>query len=37
MSANDMLGQWDVHGVSATDPRLRQWISPRMPKDVGML
>ena len=38
MSATDMLGHWDVHGLSATDPRPRQWICIHtMPKDVGML
>ena len=30
-------GHWDVHGLSATDPRLRQWSSVcTIPKDVGM-
>ena len=38
MSATDSEGYWDVHGLSATDPRQRQWISKQrtMPKDVGM-
>ena len=27
MSATDTLGYWDVSGLSATDPRPRQWIS----------
>ena len=37
MSATDMLGYWDVCGLSAIDPRPRQWISIcTMPKDVGM-
>ena len=37
MSATDTLGHQDVHGLSAIDPRPRQWISVRtMPKDVGM-
>ena len=37
MSATDMLGQWAVHGLSAKDPLLRQWICIRTkPKDVGM-
>ena len=35
MSATDALGYWDVRGLSATDPRPRQWISVRT-KDVGM-
>ena len=26
MSDTDTLGHQDVHGLSATDPRLRQWI-----------
>ena len=38
MSATDTLGHWDVHGLSAIDPCLRQWICVcTMPKDVGML
>ena len=38
MSSTDMLGHWDVPGLSATKPRPRQWICiPTMPKDVGML
>ena len=38
MPTTDTLGYWDVSGLSATDPRPRQWISFRtMPKDVGML
>ena len=37
MSAIDTLGHWDVSGLSATDPHLRQWISIHsMPKYVGM-
>ena len=35
MSVSDMLGHWDIYvdGFSATDPRLRQWISVcTMPK-----
>ena len=38
MSATDSEGYWDVHGLSATDPRQRQWISKQrtMPKDVGV-
>ena len=38
MSATDSVGYWDVHGLSATDPRQRQWISKQrtMPKDVVM-
>ena len=37
LSATDMLGHWDVHGLSATDPCLRPWISNHtMPKDVGI-
>ena len=37
MSATDTLGYRDVHGLSATGPRPRQWISVQtMPKDVGM-
>ena len=37
ISAFDMLGHQDVHGLSAIDPCLRQGISIRtMPKDVGM-
>ena len=37
MSATDKLGHQDVHGLSAIDPRPRQWISVRTkPKDVGM-
>ena len=27
MSATDMQGHWDISGLSAIDPRLRQWIS----------
>ena len=27
MSATDMLGHWDEHGMFVTDPRPRQWIS----------
>ena len=27
MLATDMLGHWDVCGLSAIDPRPRQWIS----------
>ena len=35
MSAADTLGFWDVSGLSATDPPLRQWIYVRsLPKDV---
>ena len=37
MSATDTLGHWDVGGLSATEPRPRQWICIcTMPKDVGM-
>ena len=37
MSATDTLGHWDVRGLSATNPRLRQWISIHaIPKDVRM-
>ena len=37
MSATDTLGHRDVHGLSAIDPRPRQWICVcTMPKDVGM-
>ena len=37
MLATDTLEHRDVHGLSAIDPRPRQWISVRtMPKDVGM-
>ena len=37
MSATDTLGYQDVRGLSATDPRPRQWISIHtMPKDGGM-
>ena len=38
MSATDTLGHWDVlGGLSATDPRQRQWICVcTMLKDVGM-
>ena len=37
MSATNTLEHRDVHGLSATDPRLRQWICvSTMPKDVGM-
>ena len=35
--ATDKLGHRDVRGLSAIDPRPRQWICVRtMPKDVGM-
>ena len=40
MSATDKLGHRDllVRGLSATDPRPRQWICVcTMPKEVGML
>ena len=38
MSAIDTIGHQDVLGLSATDPRPRQWICIHtMPKDVGML
>ena len=37
MSATDMLGHQDVRGLSATDPRLRQWICVcTIPKEVGI-
>ena len=39
MLATDMLGHRDVHGLSATHPRRRQWIcicTMPLPKDVGM-
>ena len=37
MSASDMLGHWDVRGLSAAGPRLRLRISVHtMPKDFGM-
>ena len=38
ISATDTLGQWDEHGLSATNPRqgLNNSIQA-MPKDVGML
>ena len=37
LSATDTLGYQDVHGLSATDPHWRQWISVgTMPKDVGV-
>ena len=37
MSASNMLGYWDVRGLSATDPHPRLWISvSTMPKDDGM-
>ena len=37
LSATDTLGHRDVRGLSAIDPRGRQWISVRtMPRDVGM-
>ena len=37
ISATDTLGHRDVHGLSAIDPRPRQWICVcTMPKDVGM-
>ena len=37
MSAIDRVGYRDVHGLSAIDPRPRQWICVcTMPKDVGM-
>ena len=37
MSATDMLGHRDVHGLSTIDLHLRQWICVcTMPKDVGM-
>ena len=33
----DMLGHWDVGGLSAIDPCPRHWISVcTKPKDVGM-
>ena len=38
ISATETLGQWDEHGLSATNPRqgLNNSIQA-MPKDVGML
>ena len=37
LSATDTLGYRDVHGLSATDPHRRQWISVgTMPNDVGV-
>ena len=36
-SYSDTLGHWDARGLSAADPRLRQWISVlTMPKNAGM-
>ena len=35
LSPTDMLGHWDVCGLSAADPCLRMQISVRtMPKDI---
>ena len=37
ITATDMLGHWDVGGLSAIDPCPRHWISVcTKPKDVGM-
>ena len=37
LSANDALGHWDVHGLSATDPYPRPQISVcTVPKEVDM-
>ena len=37
LSANDALGHWDVHGLSASDPYPRPQISVcTVPKEVDM-